>query len=103
MITIYCPKCGCFHSENQLPSHFNSYVNLNCKECNCNFKIELTEPLTIDCIISMLKEDKKIHAIKRVRDQMGWGLRESKDYVDLIAALHDKRTYHLEVSYYKPE
>ena len=44
-----------------------------------NFKQpdELTES-----VISLLKEHKKVEAVKVVRESTGWGLQECKDYVD---------------------
>lgn len=33
-------------------------------------------------IANEIKEGRKIGAIKKVREQTGWGLKESKDYVD---------------------
>jgi len=49
-------------------------------------------------VINFLQEEKKLYAIKAVRDVKGWGLKDSKDYVDYIEAKLEKeaaqRTYY---------
>ncbi len=44
-------------------------------------------------VMELLKDDKKIQAIKKVKDYTGAGLRESKDYVD---RLRDRFAYVIE-------
>ncbi|MCP4540481.1 MAG: hypothetical protein GY832_25365 [Chloroflexi bacterium] len=39
----------------------------------------------------LIDQDQKIEAIKHVREQTGWGLRESKDYVDSLESKKKRR------------
>lgn len=39
-------------------------------------------------LLALLREGKKIAAIKRLREQTGWDLKESKNYVESLALRH---------------
>lgn len=34
---------------------------------------------------ALIAQGRKVEAVKRVRETTGWGLKESKDYVDALA------------------
>jgi ribosomal protein L7/L12 len=38
-----------------------------------------------DQVLGLIDRNQKVEAIKLVREATGWGLRESKDYVDALA------------------
>jgi ribosomal protein L7/L12 len=45
---------------------------------------EPEEPAYVALARQLVREGKKIYAIKEVRTATGWGLRESKDFVDAL-------------------
>jgi Ribosomal protein L7/L12 C-terminal domain len=102
VIKIYCPKCGCYCPDALVPATHGQYRNVHCLECKTDFKIELQEPLTLTWLIVSVKVDNAIHTIKRVREVTGWGLKESKNLVDLVSAITKGKDYHLDIPY-KPE
>lgn len=46
-------------------------------------------------IANEIKENRKISAIKKIREQTGWTLRKSKDYIDnyLLGNVADRRVF----------
>lgn len=56
----------------------------------------LTQKEREEEVRQLVMDGKKITAIKRVREQTGWGLRESKDYVEALFLTEKKDQNHIE-------
>jgi hypothetical protein len=94
-------------AECTICNHVNSSTSKYCAECGAalvndppNFYTdEPNEPPPSDKpadgdsldgrILSLMREGKKIPAVKLCREQTGLGLKEAKDYVESLAKTHD--------------
>ena len=92
----YCPGCGIYF-EQQLSNV--SYSNHKCNGCGFMFEIKEITPVTFSEVVSMVQTAQMIPAIKRLRGEFGWGLRESKQVVDVIKAAVDGKSIRINYDY----
>jgi hypothetical protein len=93
---IYCPQCSIPLTDviagNEIPTELPRVF-----KCGNGHVVEmkLIPPVTIARIFELLSLDRNIQAIKEIRNECLWGLRESKNLVDLINAIQRGRPYEL--------
>lgn len=70
---------------NILNQYFNTNINLSSSPIQqASQNSEFGTKVSIDTILDLIRQGKKIEAVKLVKDTDGFGLKESKDIVDAI-------------------
>jgi ribosomal protein L7/L12 len=83
VIKIYCPKCGIWNEINDSSDNIN-LTAYKCVSCAAIHSVKTIKPVTMQEVVSMVSQTQYIEAIKRLRTEFSWGLRESKVVVDAI-------------------
>ena len=83
MIKTECFKCGTWNQTNDDIDNIR-LTAYKCVSCATMHTIATIKSVTMQEIVSMVSQSQYIEAIKRLRTEFSWGLRESKQVVDVI-------------------
>jgi len=85
---MYCPNCSSSNTDSFTALNPDSTVRLRCSNCLKQYKVQQCIPITLSELIEDVKSGKPIQAIKKVREELGLGLKDSKDIVDSLRKLY---------------
>lgn len=82
---IFCQE---IKELSDLPEEINIFVEVNCSEFNTSYRTNLT--ISRATFMNMVYDlgDNKLEKIKLIRRLTGWGLKETKDFVESLYPNH---------------
>jgi len=100
VITIYCPACGSYRGNSPLINEIPLTARVKCDHCHKLFEVKPIDLLTIENIVDRIRNNEtKIQLIKELRNEQGFGLKDSKAVIDLLDCIFKGRAYSLNIEW----